>query len=87
MGSTSLFYPRPVRDLAAYWAHWAAHLDHLRQRKREEFATFFDELVSLDIASVAERAGFESLFAETNRKKLNVCPGISLRYEIPLDRV
>jgi hypothetical protein len=82
----NLFYPRPVRDLAAYWAHWAAHLDDLRQRKREEFATFFDELVSLDIASAAERAGFESLFAETNRKKLNVCPGISLRYEIPLDR-
>lgn len=82
----NLFYPRPVKDLAAYWAHWATHVDELRQRKKDEFATFFDELVALDIAAPAERAAFESLFAETNRKKLNVCPGVSLRYEIPLDR-
>lgn len=82
----NLFYPRPVKDLAAYWAHWSTHVDDLRQRKKEEFAKFFDELVALDIATTAERVVFDSLFAGTNRKKLNVCPGVSLHYKIPLDR-
>ena len=81
----NLFYPREVRDLAGYWKHWASHPSELRQRRREDFGTFFTNLVELNIASPAERAWFDSLFVQTHRQSLNVCPGVSLRYAIPLD--
>ena len=80
----NLFYPRPVQDLAAYWAHWSTHLQDLRQRKKAEFAAFFDELVRLGISATSERVVFDSVFVTTKRSALNVCPGVTLRYEIPL---
>ena len=81
-----LFYPASVQDLTAYWTHWSANVADLRQRKRDEFDAFSTELVAIDIATAAERAAFDGLFAGTNRKKLDVCPRVFVRSEIPLGR-
>jgi hypothetical protein len=82
----NLFYPRPVTSLAAYWDYWSNNRHDLRQRKKEEFEDFFEKLVSLKIAAEEDRAAFDTFFVGTNRGTLNVCPGVCLRYEIPLNR-
>jgi len=78
------FDPLRCTDAKAYWRLWAGNLEWIRQWRRPQFEEFFGLLVKQGIARPEDRADFDKCFTTTNRNFLNVCPGMVIRYFLPL---
>lgn len=80
-----LVYPTTKLNVRDYWNYWKSEAEQLRQQGREEWGSFFRSLIENGNASIEDEAGFHEKFTDTQRTTMNVCPGLFLRYEIPLD--
>lgn len=81
-----LFYPTKLPYTARYWSLWGEHPEWIRQWRRDEFDSLFALLLEHGLTHPGDRAAFDDEFTNTDRNKLNLCPGILVRYRIPFDR-
>lgn len=83
--TSNAFYPERPIEPRAYWDLWAREQwEALRQWTRAEFDRLFELLVHHHVAHREDRAQFDAAFTNTQRNKLNVCPGLVMRYVLPL---
>jgi hypothetical protein len=68
-----------------YWAFWSTHKDWIRQWRREEFEALFEALVGAQLAVTGDRAEFDRHVVNTERTTINLCPGLTMRWWLPIE--
>jgi hypothetical protein len=81
----NLLWTQVTRPVKEYWLFWTEHADWLRQWKRPEFEKVFADLVDVGLAARGDRAEFERHIVNTKRSNFNMCPGLTLRWWLPLE--
>jgi len=72
-------------SVVEYVDYWVKHQGDLQQVSRERFASFFDHLVNEGLAVPEDRSEFERRFLNTERQRLNVCPGLGVSRQWTLE--
>lgn len=81
----NLFWTKCQLSFEEYWAFWSTHKDWIRQWRRDQFEDLFQDLVRAGLAAADDRAGFDRHVLNTGRTTINVCPGLTLRWWLPIE--
>lgn len=71
-----LLYPTCTLEGPDYWAFWCQHPDRIRQYQRTEWLELVDWLIENQLMHARERTEFNTVFTNTQRNSLNLCPGL-----------
>ncbi len=80
-----LSWTRATVSSAEYMRHWQKHIGETRQVDRTDWATFWDQLVSLGFAQETDRELFDRDFTNTDRKSASPRPGIRCSFVWPFE--
>ena len=86
----NLVYTSVQLDPSEYWSVCARacrepNYGWVRMWRRAEHQKLFEFLVSEKLAAPSDQKEFERHLGRTNRDKINVCPGITMRWPLPTD--
>lgn len=81
----NLLWTQVTRSIEDYWTFWTENEDWIRQWKRHEFEEAFLSLVNIGVASREDRGEFDRHLVNTKRSNFNICPGLTLRWWLPLE--
>ncbi len=71
--------------LPDYWKLWAGSPDWIRQWNLLVFDFVFSLMVDQGLAGPEDREAFDRHVTSTNRRRVNLCPGVTLQWRLPLD--
>lgn len=88
--TTNIVFMSVQMEPAAYWSTCASacrepNYGWIRTWRRAEHEKLFEFLVSQRLASRSDRKEFDRCLSSTPRDKINVCPGITMRWSVPID--
>lgn len=81
----NLIWTRGRLTLQDYWAVWTTHVDWMRQWKRAEFEDAWALFDGAGLVTRLDRKIFDEKVVSTNRSSFNLCPGLTLRWRMPLE--
>jgi hypothetical protein len=73
------------QSLEDYVAYWQENIGAPRRTPKQQFKSLWKELATAGFASEADREGFERDFLHTKRPYADLCPGLFLSYDWPLE--
>lgn len=84
--SSNVHWAAPNLSLSDYWRFWRTSRGRswLRKVRREQYDELIEELLGAGVVRETDEAAFRAQFVETGRDSVNVCPGLTLKYGIPL---
>ena len=77
----NMYWPKAQRSLARYLAFWSEKSAMIQKWDREYFAELFDRLKLARQLLDEDVIELHTIFLESGRKSLNLCPGFELLYE------
>jgi hypothetical protein len=83
--TTNLVHTKVGLPVEPYWASCATQPSWLRLWRRNEHERLFDVLLAEGLAAASDRSEFDRQITRTNRDKINVCPGLSVQWRIPVE--
>lgn len=86
--SSNICYPeRGELPIDAYLAFWKENIARIRQALRgdDSFQSLVDDLLKQGVISMKGVAEFSEDVQRKNYDRVNICPGVSMIHDIPLD--
>jgi len=80
-----LWWSTAMTSLQKYWSLWEEHPEWLRQWKESEFEEAWRTMLNSGLVKETDRVAFEESVLNTNRTKINFCPGITMQRRWPVD--
>ena len=81
----NLLWTRCACTIEEYWDFWITHAAWIRRWDRPEFEQVFANLVAVGLAASEDRGEFDRHVVSTKRATFNMCPGLTLRWWLPLE--
>ncbi len=88
MNLNLIWFNTDLKKVKSYHHHWLKNIEEIHQLNKNDLLKYLDLLDkrSLIVLSKEKRSDVQQKILETNRSKINICPGFHIYYQLELHK-